>query len=57
MKVLIPDLGRTLSFHRFFGLFRDAPAARGSFQARGPVGAIAASLHHSHSNTRSEPHL
>ena len=26
-------------------------------QARGPIGAAAAGLHHSHSNTRSKPHL
>ena len=29
----------------FFVLFRAAPAARGSFQARGPIGAAAANLH------------
>ena len=28
-----------------------------SSQARGQIGAAAASLHHSHSNTGSEPHL
>ena len=33
------------------------PAAYGSPQARGQIGAIAAGLHHSHSNTGSEPHL
>ena len=32
-------------------------AAYGSSQARGQIGAAAASLHHSHSNTRSELHL
>ena len=35
-------------------LSRAAPAAYGSSQARGPIGAAAAGLHHSHSNTRSE---
>ena len=35
----------------FFLLFRAAPAARGGSQARGPIGAAAAGLHHSHSNT------
>ena len=39
------------------GCFRAAPAAYGSSQARGWIWAVAASLHHSHSNTRSEPHL
>ena len=34
--------------------FRAAPAAHESSQARGQFGAIAASLHHSHSNIRSE---
>ena len=40
-----------------FCLFRAAPMAYGSSQARDRVGAVAASVHHSHSNTRSEPHL
>ena len=34
-----------------------APAARGSSQARGLMGATAAGLGHSHSNARSEPRL
>ena len=41
----------------FFFLFMAAPIAYGSSQARGQIGAIAAGLHHSHSTTRSEPHL
>ena len=42
-----------------FGLFRAAPEAYGGSQARGRIGAVAASLQHSHShsNTRSEPRL
>ena len=36
-----------------FGLFRTAPVAYGGSQARGQIGAVAASLHHSHSNTGS----
>ena len=44
-------------FRLFFFLFRAAPVAYGSSQARGRIRAIAAGLHHSHSNTRSEPHL
>ena len=41
----------------FFLSFRVPPMAYGGSQARGQIGGIAASLHHSHSNTRSEPHL
>ena len=37
-----------------FLLFRAIPAAYGSFQARGQIGAAAASLGHSHSNAGSE---
>ena len=47
-----------LFFWGFFGfrfvfgflylLFRAAPTAYGRYQARGPIGATAASLHHSH---------
>ena len=38
-------------------LFTAAPAAYGSSQARGQIGAEAASLHHGHSNEGSKPHL
>ena len=38
-------------------LFRAAPMACGVSQARGRIGATAAGLHHSHSNTRSKPPL
>ena len=38
-------------------LFKAAPVSYGSFQARGPIRAAAADLHHSHSNARSEPYL
>ena len=44
-----------LSF--FFGLFRAATMAYGGSQARDRIRAVATSLHHSHSNTRSEPCL
>ena len=44
-----------LSF--FFFLFRNTPAAYESSQARGLIGAAAASLHQSHSNAGSKPHL
>ena len=41
----------------FFFLFRATPVAQGSSQARGGIGAVAATLHHSHRNVGSEPHL
>ena len=44
-----------LSLLFFFG--GASPAAHGSSQARSPLGAAAAGLHHSHSNAGSEPHL
>ena len=40
-------------FFFFFCLFRAAPAVYGGSQAKGPIGAVAASLHRSQSNTRS----
>ena len=44
-------------FFFFPFLFRAIPAAHGSSQGRGQIGASAANLHHSHSNTGSKPHL
>ena len=41
----------------FVFLFRAAPAAYGGSQARGPIGATAAGLRHSHSTSGSEPRL
>ena len=46
-----------LIFFSPFGLFRATPAAYGDFQARGQIGAVAAGLYRSHSNTRPEPCL
>ena len=40
-----------------FAISWAAPAAYGGSQARGQIGAAAAGLHQSHSNTGSEPHL
>ena len=37
-------------FFFFFGLFRAASEAYGGSQAGGPIGAVAAGLHHGHSN-------
>ena len=39
----------------FFSLFKATTTAYGGSQARGPIGAVAAGLHHSHSNMGSEP--
>ena len=44
-------------FIYFCCLFRAVPAAYRGSQARGPIRATAAGLHHSHSATRSEPQL
>ena len=44
-------------FFLSFVLFRATPAAYGVSQARGGIGAVATSLHQSHSNTRSELRL
>ena len=41
----------------YFCLFRAPPLAYGGSQARGPIKATAASLHHSHSHMGSEPCL
>ena len=41
----------------FVFLFRIISAAYGRSRAQGRIGAAAASLHHSHSNTGSKPHL
>ena len=41
----------------YFCLFRAAPMAYGGSQARGLIGAVEASLHHSHSNAGSTVHL
>ena len=41
----------------YFCFFRAARVAYGSSQARDRIGAVAAGLHHSYSNARSEPCL
>ena len=41
----------------FVAFSRAAPAAYGGPQARGPIGAVAADLRHSHSNAGPEPRL
>ena len=41
----------------FFVFFRAARVAYGGSQARGQIGAVAASLRHGHTNARSDLHL
>ena len=52
----LPEIRPTLLFLSCLFFLRAAPKAYGSSQARGQIGAAAASLHHSHSNARSKPH-
>ena len=51
------SLRASLCLSFFFLLFRAAPTAYGSSQAKGRIGATAASLHHSHRISGSEQHL
>ena len=44
-------------FFCLFAFFGAAPAAYGGSQARSLIGAVAAGLHHNHSNAVSEPSL
>ena len=57
-------INKNKTFFQFLNLiflfclpFRAARNSYGSSQTRGPIGAIAASLHHSHNNTGSKPHM
>ena len=52
-----PSRNSIFFFVFVFCLFRATPTAYGGSQARGPIGATAASLHHSPSNDRSKPCL
>ena len=52
-----PSSINNLFFFFFFAFSRAAPATYGSSQARGLIRAVAAGLHHSHSNAGSEPCL
>ena len=47
----------TVGGQLFCCLFRAASVAYGGSQAWGQIRTVAAGLHHSHSNARSEPHL
>ena len=55
--VASPAIALLLLLLLVFCLFRAIPTAYGGSQARGPIGAVATGLHHSHSNARSEPCL
>ena len=65
LTVSIPITGCLLTKVEFLIIFnffvfffsRAAPEAYGGSQTGGPIGAVAAGLHHSHSNVGSEPHL
>ena len=46
-----------MEFNLFFFFKKASPAAYGSSQARGRIGATVPSLHHSNSNARPEPRL
>ena len=47
----------TFFFLNLFAVSRAAAVAYGSSQAKGQIGAVATSLHHSHSDTGYEPRL
>ena len=49
--------GRECCFFFLFVFSRPSPVAHGGSEARGLIRAVTTSLHHSHSNTRSELHL
>ena len=57
-KTYVMNTGDVIYFIYFVvSLFRATSTAYGGSQARGLIGAIAAGLRHSHSNTGFEPHL
>ena len=53
----LPPFQNLSVFSLFFVLFKAAPTAYGGSQVRGPIRATATGLHHSHSNSGSEPCL
>ena len=54
---ITPSICALTLFFFLFAFSRAAPTAYGGSQARGLIGVVAASLHQSYSNTRSELHL
>ena len=57
IRVIFPFIILFYYYYLSFSLFRAAPMAYGGPKARSQIGAVAVSLHHSHSNAGSEPHL
>ena len=55
-KLAFTHMEVVLDFNIFF-IIRATPIAYRRSQARGQIGAAAACLYHSHSNSESEPHL
>ena len=55
--LMAPHWELLFRFFFFFFFFRAMPAACGSSQARGQIGATASSLHHGHRHTKSMPCL
>ena len=51
---MAPDQMLKILFLFVFCLFKATPVAYGGSQARGPMGAVAAGLQHSHTNAGSE---
>ena len=58
-RIFRPEMVFMVSIYllRLFCFIRSTSSEYGSSQARGQIGATTASLHHSHSNVESEPHL
>ena len=57
ITALHPSLSFLFVCFWWFVFFRSAPTEFGGSQARGPIRAVAAGLHHHHSNMGSEPRL
>ena len=56
-NMLSSDSHRINTLFFFSSFSRAVPTAYGGSQARGPIGAVAYGLHHSHSSSESEPQL
>ena len=56
-RLLFFKIGINFYFIYLFSLFMVGPMTHGGSWARGPIGAVATGLLHSHRNARSEPCL